>query len=86
MAFDLLKENPPELMLLDLNMPRLNGMQLLKKLSTEAPDVSTKVIIHSGHVDQTLQNDCKALGAKGFIRKPTSYMEISNLLQQTLNS
>src|SRR5579872_6171146 len=63
------RENP-ELVLLDVWMPELDGIELLRQIKTQRPD--TRVIMISGHAN--IQNAVAAtkLGAEDFIEKPFS--------------
>ena len=79
-------EEPPELLLLDLMMPDLDGMELLKllRLDTRGADVPVLVVsARSGHQDQlgTLQ-----LGANAYICKPFSPRELVRQVRQLLGS
>jgi UDP-3-O-[3-hydroxymyristoyl] N-acetylglucosamine deacetylase len=60
----------PEVVLLDVWMPELDGIELLRRIKTEQPD--TRVIMISGHAN--IQNAVAAtrLGAADFIEKPFS--------------
>jgi UDP-3-O-[3-hydroxymyristoyl] N-acetylglucosamine deacetylase len=68
------RENP-ELVLLDVWMPELDGIELLRQIKTQRPE--TRVIMISGHAN--IQNAVAAtkLGAEDFIEKPFS---VSGLL------
>lgn len=58
----------PDVVLLDLNMPRIDGRELLAKL-TAAPDAPA-VIIMSGWVDALTDEVCRRYGAADVIAKP----------------
>ena len=64
-----IKENP-KLILLDLKMPKVSGMQVLKKLKSD-PDFKSIpiVILTSSQEDPDIEN-CYALGANSYIVKP----------------
>ena len=54
--------------LLDLNMPGMNGMAVLKEMSVRHPDVP--VIMVSSPLDQESTREAMAYGAKDWIQKP----------------
>jgi len=54
--------------LLDLNMPGMNGMAVLKEMSVRHPDVP--VIMVSSTLDQESTREAMAYGAKDWIQKP----------------
>lgn len=63
-----LKEGKGDLLLLDLNMPIMDGYQTLDAILRE--DLETKVIVISGDVQPTAHERVKSLGAIDFIEKP----------------
>ncbi len=67
-VMDMLAENPFELMLLDLNMPNVDGHRLLDDVRLEYPDVP--VIIVTGAVDVETAVRCIKAGAFEYIVKP----------------
>lgn len=67
-VMDMLAENPVELILLDLNMPNVDGHRLLDDVRLEYPDVP--VIIVTGAVDVETAVRCIKAGAFEYIVKP----------------
>jgi PAS domain S-box-containing protein len=57
----------PDLLLLDLAMPEMDGLQVLKKVRTDHPD--TSVVIVSGYAREHLLDVTKGLGADAYIEK-----------------
>jgi DNA-binding NarL/FixJ family response regulator len=72
--FVLLKTKKPDVILLDLEMPVLNGSKTLNRLRKEFPDL--KVIIISKYHDEELIKDTFNRGANGFVSKKLSGIEI----------
>ena len=87
-AIELYKNNQPDLLLLDLKMPYLDGFEVLEKLNEIKEDDYLPVIIITAQDDR--ENKLKALdlGAKDFIGKPFDnaevMMRIKNLLEMRL--
>jgi DNA-binding response OmpR family regulator len=78
--------DPPDLVLLDLMMPDLDGMELLKLFRLDARGADVPVLVvsaRSGHQDQlgTLQ-----LGANAYICKPFSPRELVRQVRQLLDT
>jgi len=67
-VIDAIQQSAPDLVLLDINMPGRNGLDILKDLSEQA--IHDKVWIISGDDDQQTINRAREYGAKGFINKP----------------
>jgi len=58
----------PEIILLDIHMPGISGVEVLKRLLTIDPSV--KVIICSAMSTTFLVQECLTIGAKDFVKKP----------------
>lgn len=71
-ALGLIRENPPDLVISDLNMPVMDGMELLKVLAVEYPDIP--VIIVSGVGTMTNVIEALRVGASDYIQKPIEDM------------
>lgn len=67
----------PELIILDYNMPRLNGEQVLNLLKSEAPVKTVPVIIYSTCLSDVCQNALVAMGAHGALVKSSNYHEFT---------
>jgi CheY-like chemotaxis protein len=63
----------PDLIVLDQNMPRMNGKQTLEYLKATARYSHIPVIIYSTHNDNELVSDCSKLGASMVTLKPYTY-------------
>jgi CheY-like chemotaxis protein len=74
----------PDLIFLDLNMPRLNGIQTLIALKKDLRLKDIPVVIYStSKLDQDKDETAK-LGAVGFITKPTALSELQSAIAQIL--
>ncbi|MBN4060447.1 response regulator transcription factor [bacterium AH-315-I20] len=69
-ALDIAKKEQLDLILLDVDMPGLGGIQAIAQLHTLHPD--TPIVMISAHEDTPSINQALAEGAKGFIPKTTS--------------
>lgn len=78
-ALDLLRKLPIELILLDLNMPEISGLEFLELVKDEFPEVD--VVIVSG--EATFDNATEALrqGVSDFLRKPYSPVELLGIIE-----
>lgn len=85
-----LRFNTIHLILLDVNMPRMDGMQFLRKLKRSAEWKDVAVIMITTEASQAKVMEAFELGAVGYIRKPFTAEQISekvlNLCQSELNS
>lgn len=78
----LLKSNSPALILLDLQLPDADGLQMLDQIKTEHPE--TQVIILTAH--DSLNNAIESIkrGAYHFISKPYATEELLSLVEKAL--
>ena len=79
-----LKNNAVEIVLLDLEMPVVNGMDTMKRLREEFPRV--KVIMLSMHGEEKLIVHLMELGANGYVLKTTRPDEIENVVRSVSTS
>lgn len=71
-----------DVVLLDLSMPDLTGREVLRRLL--AFDPAVKVVLWSGYSDGQDFESAESLGAKGFLAKPFSVGELTDVLRRVL--
>jgi len=76
---DSLQKNIPDIVLLDLNMPHLDGIETLKLIRTQFPNI--KVIILTSYSQAELIREIKLLGASGYLLKKSSSLHIENVIE-----
>ena len=78
----------PDLILLDLMLPMMNGVELLKKLQDNKVAQDVPVIIVTGFGDEAnlLGHSVKALGAADYLRKPVQIQDLLQTVKKTLRS
>jgi two-component system chemotaxis response regulator CheY len=81
-AIELLGERCPQLVLLDLFMPRLSGMEALTMMRERWP--SARVLVISSLKSERLEAQALEAGAAGFILKPFHPMEITSAVDRAL--
>lgn len=67
MAVDIVKEHKPDIVLMDINMPNMNGIEATKNLIKKYP--KTKIIILSIHDDESYVTHTLKTGAQGYLLK-----------------
>lgn len=72
----------PNILILDLNMPRLHGIEVLRQTRASSPH--TKVIVLSMHNDEPYVIEALRAGAMAYILKGSESTEISNALKEVL--
>jgi CheY-like chemotaxis protein len=87
-VFDLIKEQPrlnPDVIFLDLNMPRMNGWQCLEKLKADPTTRDIPVIIYTTSSHTRDKQMAIAHGATAFITKPSDYKALRALLASMIS-
>ena len=88
-ALNKLSKDPlyvPEFIFLDVNMPKMNGLQCLSKLK-ELPHLSkVKVIMYSTSSDPRIINESKKLGATHYEVKPPSLSALIEKLSKIFSN
>lgn len=74
------RENHPEVVLLDINMPGMTGLEVIPKLLEIDPDAI--VIMLTGHASRHLVEGSAKAGAVHYIRKDTPQQEIADMLEE----
>lgn len=82
-AFAYLKAEPVDLIIADIRMPGLSGLQLMEKLRTELRSL-TPVIFLSGHDDFDYAVKAIQLQASAYLLKPVDIPELIETVRQTL--
>jgi putative two-component system response regulator len=82
-ALEQLDKVPATLLLSDLRMPRMDGIELLKQAQTRHPDVA--VILITAVADVEVALDCLANGAMDYLTKPFHLEEVRARVAQALD-
>lgn len=82
-ALNIINKFNPDIAVLDLDMPKLNGLEILKNLSKKKNN--TKVIIITAHKDESLLNKAIEFDAKGYLLKETALVEINLCIEKVIS-
>ena len=83
--FDILKKVMPDLILLDINMPKVDGFETIEKLKADADFADIPVIFFTAKNDQSSVRKGLSLGAVDFITKPASNSELIESIENQLD-
>ena len=79
-AVALVKKLRPEVVLMDIAMPLLNGLEATRQIVKAFP--ATKIIILSAHSDDAYVTNAAASGARGFLVKQTSGQDVCQAIRE----
>lgn len=74
----------PSLIFLDVNMPRMNGIDCLRALQQSDKLKGIPVLMYSTSCSMEYQNQCFDIGAIGYMEKPNDYRELCSKLALVL--
>ncbi|MGC8658612.1 MAG: ATP-binding response regulator [Desulfomonilaceae bacterium] len=81
-AIQMFKDQPPDVVLLDVRMPGMDGVEVLRRIKEINHD--SEVIIISGHGDMEMAIECLRMEASNFLTKPVSEEILSLSLKRSL--
>ncbi|KZN44230.1 PAS domain-containing hybrid sensor histidine kinase/response regulator [Pseudoalteromonas luteoviolacea] len=86
-ALQVISKSPPfNLILLDINMPKMNGYEVLALINTISLDSHPHIIMLSADAFEATQQKCQELGAKGYLTKPFTQQELLEALSDMPHS
>jgi CheY-like chemotaxis protein len=77
-------EQLPHLIILDHNMPKMNGTETLGKLKSDKRYSEIHVVIYSTYSDNRMRETCEQLGASMVLAKPASIKEYEAIIDRFL--
>jgi cyclic di-GMP phosphodiesterase len=83
-ALESYKALEPDLVLLDLNMPHLNGFQVMEQIKEADPKSNVPIMILTAQIDQGTRLRGLDAGARDFLTKPFDILEVSLRIQNML--
>ncbi len=81
-ALKLLQQSPPDLVISDLKMPGMSGLELLRRIRKEYPDILVVMLTAFGSVESAVE--CMKAGAYDYITKPVHADELELVAKRSL--
>ena len=72
----------PDFIIIDVNMPRMNGLACLQEIKKMTPGKDVRIIMYSTSSEGGIVNESKALGANDFFVKPSSFEVLIHKLKE----
>lgn len=82
LVMDMFRKHPYQIVLLDLVMPHINGMELLEKIKSEFPDTVCLIVTATDEVSTAIQ--AIKLGAADYLIKPVNSTNLITIVQRAL--
>ena len=82
-ALDLVNRENPNIVILDIRMPGITGIDVLKEVKKSYP--KTRVIMLTGVEDDGTRQMAMSLGASGYLTKPYSYSELLDMSRKLIS-
>ena len=79
-ALSLIENDDPEVMIIDLKMPDISGLEILKKVKKTRPEI--EVIVLTGHGSDADKDVCLNLGAFAYLQKPVEIEALNEVIQK----
>ena len=73
---------PPEVVLLDLKLPKISGLEVLKRIREEERTRLQPVVILTSSTEERDLTASYGLGANSYVRKPVDFAQFSDAVQQ----
>jgi CheY-like chemotaxis protein len=79
-ALSIVEEDEPEVMVLDLKMPGIDGLEVLRSVKEKHPHI--QVIVLTGHGSEDAARQCMELGACAYLEKPVDIEKLTRAMQE----
>jgi len=84
LALSLLSQKPYDVVVLDIKMPGMSGIQVLSEVKRFAPSV--QVVLLTGHFSMTDEENTLKMGAFAYLLKPCPVMKLVDVISAAANS
>src|SRR3954447_23276528 len=76
------RDEHPDIVFLDIDMPRLNGIETCRRLRSEPGTADATIVMLTGDADGEVERDARAAGADLFLTKPFSPPHLLQLVDR----
>jgi CheY-like chemotaxis protein len=75
----------PDLLVLDLKMPRMDGFEACRRIRSNPATSGTKILAISGYMDNSAQEEIVRCGASDYMKKPLNIEEFRSKITHLLD-
>lgn len=83
-ALEMVREHQPELVLLDVMMPKRTGIEVCRELKQDDATSDTRVVMLTARAQEADEDEGRAAGADGYFRKPFSPIALLEKVDEML--
>jgi CheY-like chemotaxis protein len=83
-ALEIAKKEHPDLMLLDINMPGLSGVQVCQAVKSNPETKNTYIVMVTANIQAEQRMEAKIVGANAYITKPFDIRQVSEIVKEVL--
>jgi len=77
-----LRIEPPKVIFLDLHMPKINGLEFLRRIKSDEQTKEIPVVVLKSSISPIEVNECHRLGVNDYIEKPLEYGDFIGVLEK----
>lgn len=81
-ALDLIKKDPPDIILADIRMPKINGLELARMVKREFPE--TKVVLMTAYSSPQTIAQAKREGVDDYLEKPFTQDQVEKTAREVM--
>lgn len=82
-ALDSLKQEHPDAAIVDIEMPKMNGLEFARRVLAQSPNFP--IIIISAYVEKYSMDYISQIGIKNILRKPINLLELASRIKELTN-
>jgi len=75
-------DRSPKIVLLDLKLPKVDGIEVLRRIKTDARTKLIPVVVMTSSREDRDLNDCYQLGVNGYVVKPVEFEDFARAVSQ----
>jgi two-component system chemotaxis response regulator CheY len=81
-AVELARDSHPAIVFLDIDMPRLNGIEACRRMRSEPSTADATIVMLTGDSEDEAEREARAAGADLFLTKPFSPLHLLRLVDR----
>ncbi len=83
-ALDVFNESPPDVTVLDVALPGIDGLEVVRRIRADRNHSNARIIMSSAHASGDVRRLAMALDCSGYLTKPFSTADLSAMIASVL--